>query len=204
MCRASAFPVGNGQLLALHLVVSCRRSSVWGTIIPGGNCDSHTEAALHLLSTQPVKFSKGSFISWYGKTLEEFAWGESCRALMSTQSAFELWTLENHGVVGSVRAAAQSVHTQQWQRTELDLFFNLSAAQLKSWSWLSPTWLWLIFPQTSPSERWRGQVKASISMQILLKGRLNVSICPLKQLGSHTAFQMKWWGHNSQLLFWWN
>lgn len=73
MCRASVFPVGNGQLLALHLVVSCRRSSVWGTIIPGGNCDSHTEAALHLLSTQPVKFSKGSFISWYGKTLEEFA-----------------------------------------------------------------------------------------------------------------------------------
>lgn len=58
---------------------------------------------------------------------------------MSTQSAFELWTLGNHGVVGSVRAAAQSVHTQQWQRTELDLFFNLSAAQLKSWSWLSPT-----------------------------------------------------------------
>lgn len=147
MCRALAFPAGNGQLLAFHLVVSCRRSSVWGTRIPGGKCDSHKETTLHLCSTQPAKFSE---ISWNGKTLEERAWGESCRALMSARSAFELCTLGNLGVVGSVGAAAQSVHMQQWQHTEFELLFNISAPQLKSRSWLFHSWLCLIFPQTSP------------------------------------------------------
>lgn len=146
MCRALTFPVGNGQLRALNLVVPCRRSSVWGTRIPGGKCGSHKETALHLHSTQP-KFSK---ISWNGKTLEECAWGESRRALMSTRSAFELCTLGSHGAVGSVGAAVRYVHMQQWQHTEFDLFFNISAPQLKSRSWLFHSWLWLIFPQTPP------------------------------------------------------
>lgn len=145
-------------------------------------------------------FSKRSFMSWERKALEECGWGESCRPLPSVKCIWTLssWKLCICGLRGEpwLTSCTLSSGSLQNLASFLSLHLSSKASQLLAFLHMAVTSL------AADISFWK--VKSSVSLWILLKGRLNVHVCPLEQSDLPTALQMKWWERDSQMLSWWN
>lgn len=158
--RFSAPRVGKWQLLELRLAVSWRRSSFWGTRVPGDvPCAEEWRAQHLLLLSSQSRFPGDHLYPGKGNRWRSVL-GVSLAELSPLWNAFERGALGSRGAVGSVGSVGAGAHAALTFAA-----FSVFAPQLKAsllLAFLALAGVCLL--HTSLFERWKGSVKASVSL----------------------------------------